>query len=266
MPAVRHYDASAQTYDQVFGRVSREFVPGLLRAARLAPGMRVLDVATGTGNVAEAALASIGLTGHVPAVDLSLAMLEQARELLQGRKNVSFSVDDGQALGFPDGSFDVVLCGLALMHFPNPGRGLAEFRRVLRDGGRAAISVPTTSDRSFTFRVLTAIGRHVPSLAAEAVQNFSLGDSTRLRSLFEGAGFREVETTIEARCYSFPSFDAYFAPFDRGAVRAGAEYAALPKEVRRAVREDVRRELERGGERAGPIEVPVEFMFGSGCR
>ncbi len=65
----KEYDASAGTYDQVFGRVSREFVPILLRVARLAPGMRVLDIATGTGLVAEAALSAVGPSGHVVAAD-----------------------------------------------------------------------------------------------------------------------------------------------------------------------------------------------------
>ncbi|MBD0274690.1 MAG: methyltransferase domain-containing protein [Acetobacteraceae bacterium] len=266
MSVASHYDASAGIYDRVFGRVSREFVPTLLRAARLAPGMRVLDIATGTGNVAEAALAVVGPTGRVAAADLSPAMLERARERLGGRANLSFSVEDGQALGFRDRGFDAVLCGLALMHFPDPAKGLAELRRVLREGGRAAVSVPTTSERSFSFRVLTAIGRHVPSRAAEAAQNFLLGDPARLRALFEGAGFRDVETLSEARRYAFPSFDAYFEHFGRGAGGIGAEYAALPEEARRAVREDVRRGLEGDQDTGGPVEVPVEFLFGSGCR
>ena len=47
--------ATAGGYDRAFGRVSRDFLPTLLRAARLAPGMRVLGIATGTGLAAEAA-------------------------------------------------------------------------------------------------------------------------------------------------------------------------------------------------------------------
>jgi hypothetical protein len=97
-------------------------------------------------------------------------------------------------------------------------------------------------------------------------QNFSPGDPAHLRALFEGVGFREVETAIEARRYAFPSFDAYFEHFDHGSGAIGAEYAALPEEVRRAVRDDVRRRLEGDAEAGGPIEVPVEFLFGSGCR
>ena len=97
-------------------------------------------------------------------------------------------------------------------------------------------------------------------------RNLSLGDPARLRSLFEGAGFQEVETIIEARRYAFPSFDTYFEHFDRGAGAIGAEYAGLPEEVRQAVREEVRRGLEGDVAPGGLIEVPVAILFGSGCR
>ena len=52
--------ASAGGYDRGFGHVSREFIPALLRAARLAAGQRVLDVATGTGLAVEASVEAVG--------------------------------------------------------------------------------------------------------------------------------------------------------------------------------------------------------------
>ena len=127
--------ASAGGYDRGFGHVSREFIPALLRAARLAPGQRVLDVATGTGIAAQASVEAIGPSGHVVATDLFPAMLEKARERLGHLPNVSFAIADGQALTLPDESFDAVLCAMGLMLFPDPARGLAEFRRVLQLGG-----------------------------------------------------------------------------------------------------------------------------------
>jgi len=260
----KFYDAGAGGYDQGFGRVSREFVPRLLEAARVAPGNRVLDIATGTGIAAEIAAEAVGPSGHVVAADISRPMLDWARERLGGLPNTSVSREDGQALTLPDGSFDAVLCSLALMLFPDPGRGLSEFRRVLREGGRAAVSVNTTAERSFATRINVAIGRHVPSRAAAAAHYFSLGDPGHLRALFETAGFREVEIASEARRYGFPSFDAYFEHFERGSGVIGTEYAALPDDVRRAVREDVRRELEGDACPGDPVEVPVEILFGSG--
>jgi ubiquinone/menaquinone biosynthesis C-methylase UbiE len=60
---------------------------------------------------------------------------------------------DGQVLPFADGTFDAVVCQLGLQFFPNPGLGLKEFRRVLRDGGRAGICVipPRTAPRCGVF-------------------------------------------------------------------------------------------------------------------
>ena len=127
-------------------------MPFLLRAAGVVPGMRVLDIATGTGLSAEAALAAVGPAGHVTAADVSAAMVAKARERLADAPNVSVSVEDGQALPFSDQSFDAVLCNLGLKFFPDPVRGLSEFRRVLRPGGRAAVSVNPWSSAPITIR------------------------------------------------------------------------------------------------------------------
>ena len=143
------YDATAAAgYERGFARISSHFVPFLLQAGRIGPGQRILDVATGTGLAAEAALGIIGAGGHLTATDISEQMAERARERLNGATNVSIRVDDGQAMGLPDDSFDAVLCSLGLMFFPDPARGLAEFYRVLRPGGFAAVSVNTVPERS----------------------------------------------------------------------------------------------------------------------
>jgi ubiquinone/menaquinone biosynthesis C-methylase UbiE len=259
-----HFEAGAAGYDRGFGSVSPKFIPALLRAAKLTAGQRVLDVATGSGLAAQAACGIVGPSGHVVATDISAPILDQARRRLAGLANVSLAIEDGAALSFPEGSFDVVLCSMGLMLFPNPARGLSEFFRVVREGGRAAVSVGTTSQRSFVARVSTAIGRHFPSRAASAARFFSLGDAQRLRALFETAGFRTVETISETRRFPFPSFDAYFEPIEAGWGNIGSEYVSLASEVRHVVREEVRRELE-GDEVSGrPIDVEVEILIASG--
>jgi ubiquinone/menaquinone biosynthesis C-methylase UbiE len=258
--------ASAGGYDRGFGQVSRAFVPALLRAARIAPGQRVLDIATGTGLAAEAAVEEVGPLGHLVATDLSPAMLEKTRERLGAVPNVSFAIEDGQALTLPDGSFDAVLCAMGLMLFPDPARGLAEFRRVLRTGGWAAASVATTPERAFAARVDVVIGRHAPERAATAARYFSLGDAGRLRALIEAAGFHEVETFTVARRFPYPSFEIYFAPIDEGQGPTGQAFAALPAEMRGAVREEVRRQLEGEAGAGAPVGVEVEYLFGCGRR
>ena len=87
------YDAGAPGYDQIFGFASREYVPTLLRMARLAPGQQVLDIATGTGVAAEAASKMVGSSGLVVAADISVPMLDEARKRLGGLSNVSVRVE-----------------------------------------------------------------------------------------------------------------------------------------------------------------------------
>jgi SAM-dependent methyltransferase len=86
----------------------------------------VLDIASGSGIAAEAALNAVGLSGHVVAADIEPPMLEEARKRLGGFSNISFAHEDGQALTFPDASFDAILCCMALMIFP--GRARAAFQ------------------------------------------------------------------------------------------------------------------------------------------
>ena len=254
---------AATAYDRAVAHVSAHFLPFLLRAGRLAPGHRVLDAATGTGITAEAALAVVGPGGHVTAADVSEAMIDHARQRLAGLPNASVAVEDCQSLTFSDCSFDVVLCSVGLMFFPDPARGLSEFHRVLREGGRAAVSVLTTPDRSYNGRINVLIARRLPSLAEATARTFSLGDELRLRSLFEGAGFLDVETTTEVHRFVVPSFETYFEPFERGAGSSGQAYMMLSAAERRAVREEVRRNVADTG---GPIGIDVGLRFASGRR
>ncbi len=71
---------AAAVHDHTFAHVTAHFIPFLLWAAHIAPGMRVLDIATGTGLSAGAALAAVGHTGHVTAADVSPAITEKLDE------------------------------------------------------------------------------------------------------------------------------------------------------------------------------------------
>ena len=160
-------DAAAAEYDRAFAHITAHFMPFLLRAAHIAPGMCVLDIATGTGLSAAAALAAVGPNGHVTAADISPAMVAKARERLGTAPNASVSVEDGQALSFADGSFDAVLCNLGLMFFPDP-RPLGvssraaprRLRRRLGEYGRRALVQPSDQRHHRAAHAKSGGGRH----------------------------------------------------------------------------------------------------------
>ncbi len=133
------FDDTAADYDRVerwmsFGTGAWYRRQALLRAG-LAPGMRVLDVATGTGLVAREALSIVGPAGSVVGVDPSAGMLRRAADAL----GIETVVSTAEALPFADASFDFVSMGYALRHVESIARTMAEFRRVLRPGGRLCV-------------------------------------------------------------------------------------------------------------------------------
>jgi len=256
-----YQNEAAAEYDRAFAHVSSHFLPYLLSAAGIAAGMRVLDIATGTGLAAAECLRVVGPTGHVVAADLSEAMVERAWQRLSTAPNVSVAVEDGQSISFADGSFDALICSLGLMFFPDPSRGLSEFLRVLRPGGRAAASVLTVPERSYNGRINTVIAKYLPAISEATARTFSLGDPVRLRQLFQSAGFRNIQVSRKAHRFSLPSFDAYFGPFERWGASTGQAYLTLPQSVRDDVRKEVQASL---GDTGGSVEVEVEFQFASG--
>jgi ubiquinone/menaquinone biosynthesis C-methylase UbiE len=259
-----YYQSGASGYDEAFAHVTGLFVPPLLAAARLAPGQHILDVATGTGEAAQAAAAVVGPTGTVVAGDISPAMLDIARRKLDAVP-VTFERFDAHALPYPDGRFDAVICQLGLMLFADPARALAEFHRVLRVGGRVAATVTTTPERTLYMRIGATIARHVPSIADTFNRNFNIPDAEHLKALLADAGFCDVRVESECNELRFASFDDYFSDIENGATLSGQEFARLPEKLQRAVREDVRRDLHVNGF-DGSLTVNMQVLVGSGQR
>lgn len=133
------FDAAAGQYDWVCkigsfgsGQLYRRQV---LRRAGLLPGMRLLDVATGTGLVAQSALHTLGEPRAVIGLDPSGGMLREAQ------KTLAIPLVQGRAEELPFGSdlFDMLSIGYALRHVADLAVTFAEFLRVLKPGGRLLI-------------------------------------------------------------------------------------------------------------------------------
>lgn len=253
---------SASAYERYIGRWSRLFVPGLLTAAGVAAGSRVLDVASGTGEAALGAVTRVGRTGMVIASDISAGMLKAARSRFPG--SYQAVVTDGQKLAFRDASFDAVICQLGLMFFPNPAAGLGEFRRMLHAGGGAAVCVISTPDRAPMWGLLAqALSRQLPAQRETLHLSFALADDDRLQSLFAEAGFRDIKVSREVRSGSVESFEEYWSAIETGTGQQPLIYASLPEAQRHAVRDEVRQGLSRF-ELDGRLELSVEMLIASG--
>jgi demethylmenaquinone methyltransferase/2-methoxy-6-polyprenyl-1,4-benzoquinol methylase len=138
--------------------------------ARVGAGSRVLDVATGTGDLAIEIARRVGPAGEVVGSDFSEGMLDRARVKADaGRLEVSprFEWADALELPYPDDHFDAATVGFGARNFSDLARGLAEMARVVRPGGRVVvleITTPTRAPLSHFYalwfdRIVPALGR-----------------------------------------------------------------------------------------------------------
>lgn len=160
------FDASAPHYDRITQAMSlgsgHWYRRHVLQRAGLGAGASVLDVACGTGILASAARRIVGASGRVVGLDPSTGMLVEARAGGQTRLVRATA----EALPFATGSFDLLTMGYALRHVADLQGTFAEYRRVLRPGGRVLIYEITPPASRLGRRLLGFyLGRVVPRFA-----------------------------------------------------------------------------------------------------
>ncbi|HWG07827.1 MAG TPA: ubiquinone/menaquinone biosynthesis methyltransferase [Solirubrobacteraceae bacterium] len=201
--------------------------------ARVGPGDRVLDVATGTGDLALELAGRVGPGGEVIGSDFSEGMLEHAREKAAGRApgtgggfvRPRFEWGDALELQYADDVFDAATVGFGARNFADLGRGLGEMRRVVRPGGRVVVLEITTPVRPplSTFYALW-FDRAVPLLGraaqagARAVSSLSgaRGAGRTANGAGSGAGgIAAAYTYLPSSVKRFPGPAALAAELDR---------------------------------------------------
>jgi ubiquinone/menaquinone biosynthesis C-methylase UbiE len=173
----------------------------LLDAVEVGEGVEVLDVASGTGVVARAAVRRVGASGRVVASDFSAAMLarSEAVALPAGSAPLEFVEASADALPFTDGAFDVVLCQQGLQFFPERQAAVSEMRRVVRPGGVVGIAVWASGHPLVPFGVyceeLVRVGVEPPFPRAFEPDTYTM-ELESVRSLVEAAGFGSVTLSV----------------------------------------------------------------------
>ncbi|HJV25293.1 MAG TPA: methyltransferase domain-containing protein [Aromatoleum sp.] len=240
-----------------FNRIAARYAEGahlradlavaLIEAAELAPGQHVLDLASGPGLLAREAAARVVPNGWVLASDIAEGMLAEGahRAAAEGRTSLAFAAADAEHLCLPDASVDRVLAGLALFMFPHPERALTEMRRVLRPGGRVALSVWGPRETvPLISRAQDCIARLLPPPKVARPSVFRFGDAATLTAALTAAGFSDVRITRCPFACRFATADTYWQAFLDLAGGAAEALSRLPEDTRRALREAVAADLE----------------------
>jgi SAM-dependent methyltransferase len=136
------WERVAQAYAGAWPGLTAQFGERLLDATGVGEGMRVLDVASGPGVVARAA---VRRGARAMGLDFSSAMVEVARAAHPG---IEFREGDAQELPFPPATFDRVVMNFGVLHLSHPDRAFVEARRVLRPGGRYGFTVWAAHERN----------------------------------------------------------------------------------------------------------------------
>src|SRR6185369_1513060 len=220
-----------------FGQIAR-FYPdeaeAFISRLHLQPGMKVLDVACGTGNLAlPAARAGADVTG----VDIAPNLVEQARENAKREGlNAKFDEGDAEALPYEDASFDAVVTMFGAMFAPRPELVAAELKRVCRPGGFIAMANWTPS--GFIGQMFKTNAAYLP-LPPGMTSPVLWGVEQTVRECL-GEGISKVEKTLQNVKWVFPfspaevveHFRLYYGPTQKA-------FGALDESKQAALRKDL---------------------------
>jgi SAM-dependent methyltransferase len=184
------WEQRATGYADGFEAATALTIEPLLEAVGARTGIELLDIGTGPGFVAAAAVARGAI---VTGIDVADAMVELAQSLVPAGR---FRRGSAEELPLPDAAFDAVVGNFVLLHLGHPERGAAEALRVLRGGGRCAFTVwdePAVNPGLGVFH--EAVGRagvQPPTDVPTGPTMFGLGDDKVFAALLRDAGFESI--------------------------------------------------------------------------
>ncbi|MDH3201077.1 MAG: class I SAM-dependent methyltransferase [Myxococcales bacterium] len=183
--------SAAEVYDEFFlPALFDPWAPQVVAAARLRPGMRVVDVACGTGVLTIEAAKAVSPNGAAVGVDLNPAMLSVAR---RKAPEIEWREAPAEALPLDSDDFDAVVSQFGLMFFQDQRAAVREMWRVLRPGGRLVVAVWDSVENAPGYAAVTSLlDRLFGGAIAELLKApYSLGDPKALRSLLSSSGVIE---------------------------------------------------------------------------
>jgi ubiquinone/menaquinone biosynthesis C-methylase UbiE len=234
-------NATADAYDRHVGRYGSQLAAGLMAAADIRPGQRVLDVGCGPGPLTRALADTVGAE-HVAAVDPSAPFVEACRARVPA---ADVRVGVGEQLPFPDESFDAVLAQLVVQLMDDRDAGVREMARVARPGATIAACVWDSRRMPLLRAFWDAASEAAPDRAGAIDEGRQIGYATavELADLFARAGLLDVATGEIQVAGAYESFDELMRPFAAGVGHSGACFTSLAPATREGVRAAAHRRL-----------------------
>jgi ubiquinone/menaquinone biosynthesis C-methylase UbiE len=191
---------ASQKWRKQSAAMGSDMTRAIVEAVQAEPGMRVLDIACGTGEPAISLAALLAGDGEVVGIDLSPAPLEIAEERAaqRGFTNVTFQQADAHDLPFADNSFDCITSRLGVMFFSDLPRALGEMHRVLKPGGRATLLVWGPMQQPYFDTTIGAVLRMMPSAVVpeSGRKMFALGHEGVLSKALRESGFSSTKERL----------------------------------------------------------------------
>jgi SAM-dependent methyltransferase len=199
---------AAEKWKAKSAAMGRPVTDALVDYARPAPGMHVIDIASGTGEPAITLATRVGPQGHVTAVDLSADLLEIAEGRAQARGLANFTTRkaDAHSLPLSENSFDLGTSRFGVMFFREPEKALRDLWRVLRPLARACFLAWGSFDQPYWKSTMGVVHRHVggPLLPSGGPNPFRFAKPGSLSEVLSAAAFCCVEEETRTLPWTWP--------------------------------------------------------------
>ena len=257
------WTAAAMSYESVVGPLTAQSADATLDAAGVTAGCKVLDVCTGHGVLAHVATQR---GAKVSALDFAETMIAAARRNVP---TADCQLGDAQNLPYEDDTFDAVVCGFGLLHVPEPDRALVEIHRVLRPGGRVALSVWQRPSQTNGFGVLLsalkAYGRFEVALP-HGPDVFQFGELKNMTEALKQGGFNEVDATTVIQTIDVETANGFVEAVLQGSVRMKSLLLAQDHAALTAINAAVAKGVEDLFSNQGSFRVLMPAIVGSGMK